>query len=85
MKLIIEVKNQDKLALKLKMGNKTIGHENLTISQGLDTLLIACIDNILARSKIDRLSLKTSEIKGKLRDGAVSSMVIKTIGIGLEV
>lgn len=55
----------------------------LTINKNLDTLLIVVIDNILSRNNIDRLSLKTLEIKGKVSDGAVSSMVIQTVKAGL--
>ena len=68
----------------LKRGDKRIGHETLTISQNLDNMLIKSIDNMLVKNKIDRLSLKSLEIQGKMRPEAVSSMVIKTIGSGLE-
>lgn len=85
MKLILTIKNQDIIKIQLKIGSKTIDQESLTISRNLDTLLISAIDKILSKNKIDRLSLKSLEIPTKLKDGTVSSMIIRTIKSGLEV
>ena len=79
MKLILTIKEPTLVAVELREGRVTIGEESLTISQEFDTLLIRVIDKLLASTRIDRLSLKSLEIRGKLRSGAVSWMTIKTI------
>lgn len=71
--------------MSLKLGNKVIDCESLTISLNLDTLLITAIDKLLTRNKIDQLSLKSLKMLGKIRSEAVSGMIIKTVKAGLEV
>lgn len=70
--------------MSLKLGNKVTDQEDLTIGHNLDTLLIRSIDKILSRNTIDRLSLKSLEILGKIEPEAVSGMIIKTVKSGLE-
>ena len=84
MNLILILKNQNKLTIQLKQGDKIIDHKPLTISQGFDTLLISSIDKILVKNKIDRLSLKTFKIQGKLKPETVSSMILSTTISGLD-
>lgn len=78
-KLILNIQNDKKVSLQLKRGSILLDELHLTVSQGFDTLLIRTIDKLLVRNRIDRLSLKSVQIQGKLRPGAVSSMTIKTI------
>ena len=78
-KLQILIQDQRKLTLQLKEGRRLVGQEDLTINRNLDTLLITTIDKILVRNNIDRLSLKSMEIRGKMRDTAVSGMILQTI------
>lgn len=85
MKLILNIKNENSAELYLKQGRKAIGNESLTISQDFDTLLIKSIDKLLASTRIDRLSLKALEIQGKMRPGAVSFMILKTISSALRI
>jgi len=85
MKLIIIIQNQDNLVIQLKNGRNVLSTLNLTINQNLDTLLIRAIDNLIAKNRIDRLSLKALEIRGNMRFGAVSSMVLRTIQSGLKI
>ena len=84
LKLQLKIQNFDAhIYLKGKRG--IVDHEDLTISRNLDTLLIRAIDKILSRNRISRLSLRTLEIPAKLKDGAVSNMILKTTKVGLEV
>ena len=85
-KLILELKEPNSLVIHLMKGRVRLEQESLTLSQGLDILLIETIDKILGRNRIDRLSLKSLEIRGKLRLGTMSSMVIETVrsALGLE-
>ena len=85
MKLILTIQNKNNLKIQFKEGRKLINHEDLTISHNLDTLLIRAIDKILSRNRISRLSLITLEIPAKLKDGAVSNMILRTAKAGLEV
>lgn len=57
----------------------------LTISQDLDNMLIIAIDNLLSRNIIDRLSVKSVEIQGKMQDTAISSMIIRTVRNALQI
>lgn len=84
LKLQLKIQNVD-IQLYLKSGRGIIDHEDLTISRNLDTLLIRAIDKILSRNRIGKLYLRTLEIPAKLKDGAVSNMIIRTIKAGLEV
>lgn len=84
MKLTLTIQNHNNIIIGFKRGNGIMGEEHLTISQELDNMLIIAIDKLLAKNRIDRLSLKTLEIRGKMRYEAVSSMIIKTVKSGLE-
>ena len=84
MKLILTIKNQNSLVIQLRAGKRSIDNEHLTVSQNLDTLLIRAIDNLMTRNRIDRLSLKALEIRGNMRPGAVSSMILGAVKSGLE-
>jgi len=83
--LIFNLKNKGKIGIQLKQGNKLIDEEYLTISQGLDILLIDTIDNMIIRNRIDRLSLNNVVIRGKIEGHALWGMVLKTAGIALGI
>jgi hypothetical protein len=85
MKLILTIKKNNTANLKLRAGNKVIGHEGLTLSQDFDNMLITSIDRLLKRNTIDRLSLKSLKIQGKIRLGSTSLMVMAAVKSGLEV
>lgn len=85
MKLILTIKTPDQLTVGLKRGNKVIDQESLTISQGFDNMLIVAIDKILSRNRMVKLSLRTLVLPAKLKDGAVSTMILGTTKAGLEV
>ena len=84
MKLILIIKNDAGVHIGLKRGGKVIDNESLTIGRDLDNMLIIAIDKLLAKNRIDRLSLETLEIQGKMRAEAVSSMIIRTIKSAIE-
>lgn len=79
MKFNVNFKDPGIVSIELRRGASVIDKEDLTISQGFDTLFIRVLDNILSRNSIDRLSLKSMEIQGKMREGAISSMILLTI------
>ncbi len=83
MHLVLTTKN-NKVSVKLNNRNIVIEHEDLTVSQGFDILLIAVLDKILCRDKMERLSLKNLEIREKMRPGAITSMTLKTVAIALS-
>jgi len=84
-KLILTIESNNRLTIELKGGKKVIDYEDLTISQNLDTLLIRSIDKLILRNRIDRLSLKALEIRGYMKLGSVSSMILGTIMSGLGI
>lgn len=84
MKIILTIQDRNSLTIELKQGSKVIDLEHLTISQDFDTMLIRAIDKLLARNRIDRLSLKTFEIPREIKPEVVSNMIIKTVKSGLE-
>ena len=84
MNLTLDIKDS-LIIIKLKEMGKVFDQQDLTISRNLDTLLIGAIDKIISRNRIDRLSLKSLKIPAKLKDEAVSNMILKTIKAGLKV
>jgi len=85
MRILLNIKNQATIEMQLLKNKHIIDVVHLTVSRNLDTLLIRAIDKILSRNRISRLSLKSLEIPAKLKDGAVSNMILKTTKVGLEV
>ena len=83
MKLFLDIKDRNNIALQLKDSARLIDEESLTISQGLDTLLIRALDNIISRNRIDRLSLNNLGIMGKIDDHAIWGMILETVKIAL--
>jgi len=84
MRLLFNIKNQGKIEIRLKDGNRAISKTHLTISQGFDTLLIKALDKLLADNKIERLSVKSTEISGKIEPMATSAMILKTVSNTLK-
>ncbi len=82
--IILKVK-VDNVEVHLRGGSRTIGREDLTLSQDFDNMLIRAIDRLLKENRIDRLSLKSLKIQGKTRLGASSRMIMGAIKSGLEV
>lgn len=85
MKLIFNIKTEGIIRVLLKEGKRVVDETDLTISQDLDNMLIRTIDKLLSRNKIERLSVKTAEILGKLKDQALSAMILKTVRTAVEI
>ncbi len=74
------VDGTDCLTIELrKMNNRLAYVETLTIGQDFDILLIRVLDKIFRRNRIERLSLKTVEIGGKMAPGALSGMILRSV------
>jgi hypothetical protein len=82
-KLTLIIKNERDVSLELKRGSRVISQEDLTIGQDFDNMLITTLDKIAIKNRLDKTRLKVMEIRGKLRDGAVSGMLIQTVKSGL--
>ena len=85
MRIVSIIKSNNQVALHLKQEERVIDELYLTISQDFDRLLIIAIDKLLTKNRINRLSLKTMNIQGKLRPEAISSMIIQAVKVALEV
>ena len=83
--LIFDTKHKEVIHVRLKRGRVIADELSLTISQDFDTLLIVTIDKLVERNRIDRLRIKSLDIPGKLRPGAVSSLILQTVKIALKV
>ena len=64
MDLIINFKDIGKIRLELKQGRVLIDALDFSFQGNLDDMLIAGVDKILKRNRIDALSLKTIKIEG---------------------
>ncbi|OGN10503.1 MAG: hypothetical protein A3J46_05730 [Candidatus Yanofskybacteria bacterium RIFCSPHIGHO2_02_FULL_41_11] len=84
MKIIFSIKNKKFIEIYLKHGKKTLTEPRLTITSNFDILLITTLDKIVRSNKIERLSLKSVEIRGKMTFGAVSSVILKTTAKALN-
>ena len=62
-----------------------VGVQALTISQGLDSMLITTLDKLLAGIKIDKVHIKSAEILGKIDNKAIWGSILKTVKAGLEI
>lgn len=82
-KLIIDLSRDNIVTIQLKKGSRVLDSEDLTLSRNLDKLFINALDNLAVKNRIDRLSLKTVKIAGKIRPDAVSGMIIGAIKGGL--
>jgi hypothetical protein len=55
------------------------------VGQGFDIVLIRVLDKIICDNKMERLSLKSVRIGGKMASGAISSMVLETMAKTLTI
>ena len=85
MRLLFNVKNQEILEIQLTKGKLNIDKTHLTISQGFDTMLIRTLDKIFRKNRIDRLSLKSVEIRGEMAPNALSGMILQTVARTLTI
>ena len=65
--------------------NKLFYVETLTIGQGFDIMLIRTLDKIFRKNRIDRLSLKSVEIRGEMAPNALSGMILQTVARTLTI
>lgn len=80
------IDSPDILKIELRNGNNKLFYvETLTIGQGFDIMLIRTLDKMFRRNKIDRLSLKSVEIRGEMPPNALSSMILQTVARTLAI
>ena len=82
---IFIVQDLNSLRVEVLDNKKMIYDGTLTVSQDFDIVLIRALDKIFRKNKIDRLSLKSVEIGGKMAQGIhasdsrISVMILKTV------
>lgn len=79
-----KVLNSSTVLVQLQEGRRAIDEDNLTISQGFDSMLISALDKLLHRNRIGRLSLKSVEIRGKVEPGRLSGMILTSVASALS-
>ncbi|OGN03575.1 MAG: hypothetical protein A2655_04765 [Candidatus Yanofskybacteria bacterium RIFCSPHIGHO2_01_FULL_43_42] len=84
-KASFDVIGRNDLSVKIWKGKKPICGGILTIGQDFDIVLIRTLDKILRSNKIERLSLKSVEISGKMASSALSGMILRSVAKALEV
>lgn len=77
--LYFDVIDDKNLTVEIRIEHRTLDKETLTIGRNFDRLLLTSIDKLLKKNKIERLSLKTSKIRGKIDKKAVSGMIIGAV------
>lgn len=79
MKIIIKIKNQNKISVWIKNDDFNTEKECLTAGQGFDNVLISLLDKILLKHKIRRLSLKNIEIQEEIREMSASRLIAAAV------
>ena len=83
-KIIFDVTNKGKVKILIKEGRGIIAATDLTVGKDFDNMLIKALDKLLADNKIERLSVKSTEISGKIEPMATSAMILKTVSNTLK-
>jgi|SRR3989338_4152497 len=97
MRLLFNIKNREILEIQLLENKRLIDKERLTVSQGLDTMLIRALDKILRKHKMDGLYLKGVcaegsarnrvfvEISGEMDPNMLSGMILRSVAKALTI
>ncbi len=83
--IVFDIKTEGIVCIQLKRGRLIIAHKSLTISQAFDNMLITALDKLLEDNNIEKLSIKSVEIAGKMNDKTLSAMILKTVKNALRV
>lgn len=78
MHLLFNIENRENIEILFIKNKRTINKICLTVGQDFDIVLLEALDKILHRNKIEKLSLKSVKIRGKMTVGAISDMILKT-------
>ena len=79
MRLLFNIENRENIEILLIKNKRSVNRTRLTVGQGFDIILIGALDKILHRNRIEKTSLKSIRISGKMATGAISGMILKTI------
>jgi len=79
MNLIINfTKKRGEVELKLQDGKKCIDILTFNFESNLDSVLIAAVDKIMKRNRIETLSLKTVKVAGNIEKSSSAYMIAQT-------
>ena len=79
MRLLFNIENRENIEILLIKNKRSVNKTRLTVGQDFDIVLIGVLDKILHRNRIEKSSLKSVQISGKMTTGAISGMILKTI------
>lgn len=79
-----KILHKDTVSVQLQERGLVVDDKTLTISQGLDNMLISALDKLLHRNRMGRLSLKSVEIRGKMESNRLSGMILKSVASALS-
>lgn len=78
MELIINFKDRGKVELRLKRGRVLIDTLTFEFEANLDSVLIAGVDKVLKRNRIETLSLKTVKVSGNVEKSSSAYKIAQT-------
>ena len=79
MRLLFNIENRENIEIMLIKNKRSVSKGHLTAGQDFDIVLIGALDKILHRNRIEKSSLKSVQISGKMTVGGISGMILKTI------
>lgn len=85
MLLIFNTQNEGIVRIQIKESLRLIDEEDLTLDQDFDSMLIKVLDRLFSSNKIERLSLKSVKISGKIKSKALWGMILGATKGALEV
>lgn len=83
-KIIVEIKPTGGVGMLIIKGKKPVDCEDLTLNRDSDILFITALDKLLVRNKINRLSLKTLIIRGKMDNQALWGIILGAVLTALK-
>ena len=78
MELIINFKDRGEVELQLKRGRVLTDSLTFDFEANLDSVLIAAVDKILKRNRIDTSSLKTIKVAGNIEKSSSAYKIAQT-------
>lgn len=84
MKFYFSPEDKNKRTLSLRLSYGATNRLSLTAGMDFDRLLIASIDKLSSNNRIDKTSLKSLEISGKIDPTAVSGMIAEAVASALR-
>lgn len=84
LKVSITFKSNRHVSVALDSGKESLGHVDFSFDNNLETLLIATIDKLLKKNRIDPSSLNKVRIGGVIDKNSLAYRIARTVVRALE-